>query len=99
MPAFAEQLRRLGDLTGEDTGSYSGYLAALRNRRAFFATLGATSTDHGHPTAQTADLSEREAEALFRRVIAPELLGGRMPNCSARTCSPSWPACPSRMDW
>jgi glucuronate isomerase len=30
--------------------------------------MGATSTDHGHPTAQTADLSSSEAEALFRTV-------------------------------
>lgn len=32
--------------------------------------MGATSTDHGHPTAQTADLSASEAEDLFRRVSA-----------------------------
>jgi len=31
--------------------------------------MGATSTDHGHPTARTADLSPAEAEALFARVI------------------------------
>jgi glucuronate isomerase len=65
---FRDQLRRLGELSHEDTKSYSGYLAALRNRRAYFASLGATSTDHGHPTAQTADLSDREANALFERV-------------------------------
>ena len=28
--------------------------------------MGATSTDHGHPTARTADLSPAEAEALVR---------------------------------
>ena len=28
-----------------------GYLAAHRKRRAFFKSFGATSTDHGHPTA------------------------------------------------
>jgi len=67
---FHAQLRQLAELTQEDTGSYRGYLAALRNRRAFFASLGATSTDHGHPTAQTADLSAAEAEALFRRITA-----------------------------
>ncbi len=67
---FHGELRRLGELTREDTGSYPGYLAALRNRRAFFASLGATSTDHGHPTAQTADLSEAEAASLFQRVTA-----------------------------
>ena len=32
--------------------------------------MGATSTDHGHPTAQTANLSNNEAEALFRKVTS-----------------------------
>ena len=32
--------------------------------------LGATATDHGHPTAQTADLSESESTRLFGTVIA-----------------------------
>jgi glucuronate isomerase len=65
---FAAGLARLGELTGEDTGSWRGYLAAHRKRRAFFAQMGATSTDHGHATARTADLSEREAESLFGRI-------------------------------
>jgi glucuronate isomerase len=65
---FGEQLAQLALLTGEDTLQYRGYLAALRNRRAYFASLGATSTDHGHPTAATADLAEGEATALFGRV-------------------------------
>jgi glucuronate isomerase len=67
-PGFAAGLTRLGELTGEDTRSWRGYLAAHRKRRAFFAQMGATSTDHGHPTARTADLSEREAQALFDRI-------------------------------
>ncbi|WP_206238778.1 glucuronate isomerase [Novosphingobium terrae] len=66
---FAENLARFGKLTGEDTLTWQGYLAAHRNRRAFFAQHGATSTDHGHPTAQTANLSTAEAEALFARVV------------------------------
>ena len=48
---------RFSELTGEDALSWRGYLAAHRKRRAFFAVMGATSTDHGHPTARTADLS------------------------------------------
>jgi glucuronate isomerase len=67
---FHEQLLQLAALTGEDTGSYRGYLSALRNRRAYFAAMGATATDHGHPSAQTADLGADEAAALFRRVTA-----------------------------
>jgi glucuronate isomerase len=62
---FAANLDRLGALAGEDVGDYAGYLAALRNRRAFFAAAGATSTDHGHPTAATADLGRAEAESLY----------------------------------
>ena len=65
---FQNNLARFSELTGEDAYSWSGYLAAHRKRRAFFATMGATSTDHGHPTAATADLSPSEAEALFGRV-------------------------------
>ncbi|MGH8219055.1 MAG: glucuronate isomerase [Steroidobacteraceae bacterium] len=79
-PGFAQNLERLGELTGEDTSSWHGYLAAHRARRAFFARMGATSTDHGHPTASTADLPERDAETLFRRVAA---------NARGRTAEPS----------
>ena len=32
--------------------------------------MGATSTDHGHPTAQTADLAPADAEALFGKVAS-----------------------------
>lgn len=65
---FTGALKRFADLSGEDVYSWKGYLAAHRKRRAVFAALGATSTDHGHPTAATADLPKAEAEALFQRV-------------------------------
>jgi glucuronate isomerase len=65
---FADSLRQLAELTGEDTHEWSGYLAAHRQRRAFFMEMGATSTDHGHATARTANLSAAEAAALFDRV-------------------------------
>ena len=67
---FRDNLRILADQTGQDTASWAGYLAALRDRRAYFAAMGATSTDHGHPTAFTADLSPADAEALFAKVAA-----------------------------
>ena len=67
---FLDNLKTLADLTGENTLSWTGYLAAHRQRRAFFAAMGATSTDHGHPTAQTADLSAAEAAALFAKVTS-----------------------------
>ena len=67
---FEANLDRFSELTGEDCRTWTGYLAAHRRRRAFFAEMGATSTDHGHPTAQTADLPQAEAEALFGKVVS-----------------------------
>lgn len=66
---FPAALQQFGELTGEDVHSWSGYLRAHRQRRAYFAGMGATSTDHGHPTAATADLSPAEAARLFDTVV------------------------------
>ena len=65
---FAANLEQLGDQTGEDTATWQGYLMALRGARARFRELGGTATDHGHPTARTADLRPADAERLFRTV-------------------------------
>ena len=67
---FAANIVSLGEQTGEDTAVWPGYLNALRIARARFRTLGCTATDHGHPTAQTADLPTAEAAELFRKVLA-----------------------------
>jgi glucuronate isomerase len=66
---FTDRIAQLGKLTGEDTATWAGYLSALRRSRARFKALGCTSTDHGHLTAQTADLPKAQAEALFAKVI------------------------------
>ena len=66
---FAENVARFGELTREDTSTWSGYLAAHRARRAFLKSLGATSTDHGHPTARTSDLDPTAAQALLDRAL------------------------------
>ncbi|WP_230291836.1 glucuronate isomerase [Croceicoccus sp. Ery5] len=65
---FSANLDRFSELTGEDCRTWQGYLNAHRQRREFFKTMGATSTDHGHPTAATANLSAAEAALLFDRV-------------------------------
>jgi glucuronate isomerase len=67
---FVANVRLLGELTGEDSGNWQGYLAALVKRRAFFRAHGATATDHGHPTAATANLTVQQAQDLFARVLA-----------------------------
>jgi glucuronate isomerase len=51
--------------------TWEGYLDAHRARREAFRQRGATSTDHGHPTAKTADLDPAAAARLFDRVMKP----------------------------
>ncbi|WP_127113263.1 glucuronate isomerase [Shimia sediminis] len=72
-PGFAENIARFGEVTGEDTSSWGGYLQAHRKRRAEFKAHGATATDHGHPTARTEDLSRSDAAGLFDRALAGRL--------------------------
>jgi glucuronate isomerase len=67
---FTENIEKLGAITGENTGTYKGYLNALRNRREFFKSMGATATDHGHLTAMTADLDPATAESLYQRILS-----------------------------
>jgi glucuronate isomerase len=68
-PGFAANIARLGEITAEDTQSWQGYLTAHRKRRAFFKSMGATASDHGHATARTEDLSVQDASALFSRIL------------------------------
>jgi glucuronate isomerase len=68
-PDWLEQLALLGKLSGEDTGSYPGYLAALAQRRRAFVEAGALATDHGHLTAETEPLDPGQATAIFEAAL------------------------------
>jgi glucuronate isomerase len=67
---FQKNREILGEMTRENASSWKGYLNALRSRRAYFKSAGCTATDHGHPTAATANLGPRAAADLFERVIS-----------------------------
>lgn len=69
-PAIAENLHKFGELTGEDTTRWDGLINAHRSRREYFRRFGAVATDHGVPTAMTADLSPPEKQALLEKVLA-----------------------------
>ncbi len=64
---------RFAELSGQDVHGWQGYLEAHRIHRGAFIDAGATSSDHGHPTAATADLSAAEAEALFLSLMKGEV--------------------------
>lgn len=67
---FRDNIRVLGEITGCDTGTWQGYLEAHRRRRAFFREHGATATDHGHPSADTANLSADASAKLYQIVTS-----------------------------
>lgn len=64
---FRENLVKLGELTGCDVASWDGLIDAHRKRRAYFRQFGATATDHGVPTAFTADLPHSDRQRLLDR--------------------------------
>ncbi|MEM9796339.1 MAG: glucuronate isomerase [Pseudomonadota bacterium] len=75
-PGFRKNVERLGALTGCDVSRWQGYLEAHRKRRGVFKSMGATATDHGHPTAATLDLPEGQASAVYQRIIRGHAVPG-----------------------
>ncbi|WP_433382912.1 glucuronate isomerase [Actinoplanes sp. CA-142083] len=69
---WRESIGRLGELAGEDTGNYAGYLAALQRRREAFIAAGTTCSDHGHPTARTSQIEKEDAAAIYERGLLGE---------------------------
>ncbi len=67
---FIENIFTFGEMTREDVTTWSGYLNAHKKRREYFISLGTTASDHGHPTANTADLSQNEANELYQKIIS-----------------------------
>ena len=69
---FQNNLVKLGELANQDINSWDGYLKAHRSRRLFFKELGATASDHGHPTARTENLPYTDAEQLYNRILTED---------------------------
>jgi glucuronate isomerase len=67
---FKNNIEKLGELTGEDIETWDGYKKAHRSQRLLFKDMGATATDHGHPSARTENLSFYEAEKLFHIILS-----------------------------
>lgn len=72
-PGQMAALEDLGRMTGQDTGSYSGMLDALRQRRAEFHALGATATDHDVPDLMTCWLDPARIARLHDARMAGRL--------------------------
>ena len=68
-----DSMDALAAVSGVDTGSWDGWIAAMENRRAFFKENGAVSTDHSHVDLDTTPLPLAEAEAAYARARAGEI--------------------------
>lgn len=66
---FLERLHQFGTITGENISVWASLINAHRNRREYFRRFGAVATDHGVPTAETADLAPVEKQALLDRIL------------------------------
>ncbi|HEY8719586.1 glucuronate isomerase [Pengzhenrongella sp.] len=69
-PGWADAVVHLGEVAGVDTGSYSGWVAAMEDRRSYFIANGAVSADHSHEDVGTAALADREADRIHRAALA-----------------------------
>ena len=69
-PGWSANVDRLIETAGDGATGYTGYIAALENRRRYFVEHGAVSADHGVRTPATLKLEAAEAEALFERARA-----------------------------
>ncbi len=68
-PDWRTQVASLGSVCGMEIAGYDSFIAALEQRRAFFAAHGATATDHGVVEPRTAALSPGDAAQLFDKAL------------------------------
>jgi glucuronate isomerase len=68
-PGWRAEVAALARAAGTEIGGYASFIRALEERRAFFRSMGATSTDHAVLEPYTERLPDAEAEALFARAL------------------------------
>jgi len=69
---WLQNLGALSEISGIDISSYPDFIRALENRREFFKSMGAVSTDHAVLVPYTHRLSEHDAESIFLRALRNE---------------------------
>ena len=67
LPTWHSELRSFEFVSGRKINSCDTLIHAIAERRKFFASLGATATDHGVVEPYTFELSPEDAERLFQR--------------------------------
>lgn len=68
-PAWRAELTRLEAQTKQSITSMASFIDAMEARRSYFASLGATATDHAVVEPFTQRLSDTDLEQLFQRAL------------------------------
>jgi glucuronate isomerase len=66
---WKKEIEKLSSASGIDVNNYKNFIAALENRREYFKTIGAVSTDQGVTSPYTHKLPDSEAETIFQRAL------------------------------
>lgn len=68
-PGWKQNIDKLSQMSGFEVNSFKSFIKALENRREFFKSMGAVSTDQGVTSPYTHQLTAKEADALFKRAL------------------------------
>ncbi|MFH1739746.1 MAG: glucuronate isomerase [bacterium] len=68
-PRWKESIEALGAESGIEITTYKKYIMALEQRREFFKSIGAVSTDQGVATPYTHELTLSEAGSIFGKAL------------------------------
>lgn len=66
LSAFNEFVDRLASVTNSDIQDYNSYLAALKSRHDFFASMGCSVSDHGLEQIYAEDFTATEIQSAFQ---------------------------------
>ena len=69
MTGWKDEIRALGEITGIEISSYRKFIQAIEDRRAYFKSMGAVSTDQGILSPYTHRLGDHDAGEIFGRAM------------------------------
>ncbi len=69
---WKNEIAAISKVSGIDVHDYGSYIKALENRREYFKSNGAVSTDQGVESPYAHRLSEIEADTIFQRAMKGE---------------------------
>ncbi|MHB8336500.1 MAG: glucuronate isomerase [Ignavibacteriaceae bacterium] len=68
-PGWRNEIKKLSTASKIEVNSYKNFIKAIENRREYFKTVGAVSTDQGIISPYTHQLTGEEAEKIFQHAL------------------------------